>query len=318
MNSTTADRVTTARLLLAFLAVYLIWGSTYLAIRISIESIPPFLMAGVRFAIAGAILFVWGGFRGATRPTWIEWRSAGIVGALLLVGGNGGVVWAQQWVPSGIAALVVATVPLWMVSLDWLVWKGPRPGPYLTLGLLSGLIGVGLLASGADFALHDARHGTIGGIVLLCAALSWAIGSLYARRAPLPVSRYRSVGMQMLVGGTLLTGISFVAGEMGAFEAEAVTGRSFFGLIYLIFFGAIVGYSAYIWLLSNTTPAKASTYAYVNPVVALFLGWLILGEPLGGRTLFASTIIVGAVALVTARGRTRTPGAPASRQTATR
>lgn len=301
-TTSSARSASVTSLVLAFAAVYVIWGSTYLAIRISIETIPPFLMAGVRFVAAGAALYGIASLRGAASPTARQWGAAAIAGALLLLGGNGAVVWAEQWVPSGTVALLVATVPLWMVTLDWLVWRGQRPGPYVVLGLIAGFVGVFLLASGSEIGLSDGRMGVIGAIVVLLGALSWAVGSLYTRTATLPASTYRSIAMQMLTGGVFLSLLSLAFGEPATFDPSQVSVRSAAALVYLIVFGALIGFSAYIWLLSNSTAARVSTYAYVNPVVALFLGWWIVDEPLTPRTLLASAIVVGSVALVTVRG----------------
>lgn len=284
------------RLLIAFAAVYLIWGSTYLAIRIAIETIPPFLMAAVRFLIAGGALYGWARLRGAPHPTPTEWRAAVIVGVLLLAGGNGGVVWAEQIVPSGLTALIVGAEPLWVVILDWLRPGGRRPGLITGLGLIVGFLGVTLLiAPGRDGA---GVVPLLGAAALTGAIVSWAIGSIYSRTAPAPASPLMGTGTKMLAGGAALAAMSLAAGEPARFHAAAVSGRSLIALGYLIVFGAIVGFTAYIWLLRNTTLAKASTYAYVNPVVAVLLGWLILSEPLTARVLLATAIIVGGVIMI--------------------
>jgi drug/metabolite transporter (DMT)-like permease len=284
------------RLLIAFAAVYLIWGSTYLGIRVAIETMPPFFMAAARFLVAGTVLYGWSRLRGAPRPTRAEWRAASIVGVLLLAGGNGGVVWAEQIVPSGLAALIVGAEPLWVVILDWLRPGGRRPGCVTGVGLVVGFLGVALL-------IAPGRGGSgvvppLGAAALTVAIISWAIGSIYSRTAPSPASPLMATGTKMLAGGTALAAMSLVAGEPGRFHLAAVSGRSLFALVYLIVFGAIVGFTAYLWLLQNTTLAKASTYAYVNPVVAVLLGWLILREPLTARILLATAIIVSGVVLI--------------------
>ena len=284
------------RLLLAFAAVYLVWGSTYLAIRIAIETTPPFLMAAARFLVAGGLLYGWARLRGAPRPTGPEWRAAAIAGVLLLAGGNGGVVWAEQTVPSGLTALIVGAEPLWVVILDWLRPGGRRPALVTGLGLATGFVGVALLVApqrGGAASVNPA-----GAIVLTVAIISWAVGSIYSRTAPAPASPLLGTGQKMLAGGAALAVLSLVAGEPSRLDLAGVSARSALALAYLIVVGAIVGFTAYLWLLRNTTLAKASTYAYVNPVVAVFLGWLILGEPLTARIMLAAGVIVTGVFLI--------------------
>ncbi len=292
------------KLTLAFASVYFIWGSTYLAIRFAIETLPPFSMAAVRFLVAGAILYAFARRR-AERPDGRHWLSAAVVGALLLGGGNGGVVWAEQWVPSGLAALIIATVPLWMVLIDWLSGGGPRPSSALMAGLLWGLLGVGLLVS-SDHVGAQSREGLVGGIALLGAALAWASGSIYARRARLPASPWLTTAMQMLTGGAVLAVMAVMAGEGGQLDPSSFSMKSVLALAYLILFGALIGFSAYIWLLRVTTPARATTYAYVNPAVAVLLGWLLAGEQLDLRAGVAMAMILSAVVVVSLKGgRTR-------------
>ena len=283
-------------LIAAFAAVYLIWGSTYLAIRFAIETMPPFTMAGVRFLIAGGALFVWLRFRGVAGPKPIHWRTAFIVGGLMLLGGNGGVVWAEQSVPSGLAALVVATVPLWMVLLVWLSGRG-RPSLAVVLGLLVGFGGVVWLI-GPERVAGGERIEPIGALVLVLAALAWAIGSLYFREAPHPASQPLATAMSMLAGGVLLLVVGGVAGEFAGLDLADVSAKSWIAFWYLVVFGALVAFSAYLWLMGATTPTRAATYAYVNPVVAVLLGWLLAAEPLNPRIVIAATVIVGAVALI--------------------
>jgi drug/metabolite transporter (DMT)-like permease len=295
------------RLVLAFAAVYLIWGSTYLAIRFAIQTIPPFLMAGTRFSIAGLILYLWCRINGAPRPQRIHWRSATIVGGLLLVGGNGGVVWAETRVPSGVAALVVAIVPVWIALLDWFRPAGRRPGWQVTAGLAAGSMGLLLLASPGDATL-GARIDLIGAGVLLMATLCWATGSILAKHSPLPPSPLLGTGMEMLMGGLLLLLLGAFTGEIPQVHLAAITQRSFLSLLYLTSFGSLVGFTAYVWLLKVGSPTRAATYAYVNPVVAVFLGWALAGEPITPRTIIAATVIVGGVVLITS-ARVRTPAA---------
>jgi drug/metabolite transporter (DMT)-like permease len=285
------------RILVAFAAVYLIWGSTYLAIRFAIETIPPLLMAGIRFIVAGTLLYAWARWRGAEKPAPAHWRSAIVIGVLLLLLGNGGVTWAELFVPSGIAALMVATTPLWIVLLDWVWQGGKRPTLRTTIGLLAGFIGI-LVLIGPNNLLHGQGLHPYGVIAMLIASVAWAAGSLHSRRAPLPQSPLLATGMEMLCGGGMLLLAGLLSGETGNFHFAAISLRSVLSLIYLIVFGAIIGFTAFIWLLRVTTPARVSTYAYINPIIAIFLGWALAGEPLTGQTLFAAAIIVVAVILI--------------------
>jgi drug/metabolite transporter (DMT)-like permease len=300
-----AQPATRAGIIAALAAVYLIWGSTYLAIRFAVETLPPFLMAGVRFLVAGAVLYGWRRASGAARPSPAQWRAATVVGGLMLLGGNGGVVWAEQWIESGTAALIVATVPMWMVLLDWLRPDGRSPRPLVWAGIVVGLAGVGVLFG----VPQNGEMYRAGWLVLVLASVSWAVGSLFSRTALLPAP-LMATGMQMLAGGGLLVVAAVVTGELQGLDPAAFSVRSLLALAYLIVFGALVGYSAYVWLLRVTTPAVASTYAYVNPVVAVILGWALAGEALTGRIVLASVVIVGGVALITRASRSPRPAAP--------
>ena len=285
-----------ARVVLALAAVYLIWGSTYLAIRFAIETLPPLAMAGTRFVIAGAILMLWTAQRGAARPTRAHWLGGTLVGALLLLGGNGGVVLAERTVPSGLTAVIVALVPAWMVLLHWLT-AGERPTRVTLAALVVGFGGVALLVGPRDTGVD--RIDAFGTAAALFASLSWAAGSLYSRRAPLPADPLRANGIEQLVGGALLLAAATLAGEWGELAPTAVSTRSLLSLGYLVVFGSLVGFTAYLWLLRAVRPALASTYAYVNPVVAVFLGWALAAEPVTARTLVAAGIILFAVATIT-------------------
>jgi drug/metabolite transporter (DMT)-like permease len=286
-----------ARIIAAFAAIYLIWGSTYLGIAIAIQTAPPFLMAGVRFIIAGLLLYGWMRLRGAPRPTLPNWRAATVVGGLLLLGGNGAVVWAEQRVPSGIAALLVATLPVWLVLLDWARPQGQRPNGLVLAGLALGLVGVGVLVGPATLA-GGARIDVIGSLVLVGGSISWAVGSLYSRQASLPQSTALGMAMQMLAGGGLLLLAGTITGEWPTLDIGAISAASAGAILYLIVFGSLIGFTAYMWLLRVVPPARVATYAYVNPVVAVLLGWLVLGEPVSARTSIAAAIIIGAVALI--------------------
>jgi len=279
----------------AFAAVYLIWGSTYLAIRFAIETIPPFLMAGSRFVAAGTILYWISRAMGADRPRRAEWRTAVLLGGMMFLGGNGGVVWAEQRVPSGLTALLIATEPLWICLIDWVRPGGLRPNWRVAAGLL-----IGFAASALLVAPGKASGGVdpAGAAVLLIATLSWACGSLFSRHATLPRSPLMAAGMQMVCGGLLLFIVGSVSGEWAGFRISDVSARSVFALCYLTSFGAIVAFTSYSWLLKVTTLAKASTYAYVNPVIAVILGWALAGETLSLRTGFATVAIAVAVLMI--------------------
>jgi drug/metabolite transporter (DMT)-like permease len=286
-----------ARLLVAFAAVYVVWGSTYLAIRWAIDTMPTFLMAGTRFLVAGAILYTWGRLRGDPKPTAANWRDATIIGGLLLMGGNGGVVWAEQYVPSGLTALVVATEPLWVVLLDWLRPHGTRPTNGEILGLAAGFGGVVLLVGPSN--VGGAHVDPVSAVALLLATLSWATGSLYSRAARLPPAPMLTTGMNMLAGGAILTLVGTFLGQWGGVHLEAISLRSALSLLFLIVFGSLVGFTAYLWILKEAPLATASTYAYVNPVVAVFLGWALAGEAITPRVVAAASVIVGSVVIIT-------------------
>jgi drug/metabolite transporter (DMT)-like permease len=289
-----------SHVLLAFAAVYVVWGSTYLAIRIAIETIPPFFMVGARFCVAGGILYAWARAHGEERPTPVHWRSATIVGVLLLVLGTGVVVWAEEKVASGIAALLVSVEPLWIVLLQWLRPRGKRPSAWVICGLVLGLAGLWLLVNPTSDG--GAQRNVVAEGILLLAALSWAVGTLYSKRAPLPTSKFIGTAMEMLAAGAVLVAVGLVTGEAGHLALGAVSARSWGALLYLVVFGSIVGYTAYIWLVNTVSPTLVSTYAFVNPVVAVVLGWAIVSEPLNVRMIVAAAIIVGAVALITIGG----------------
>ena len=284
---------------LALGSVYVIWGSTYLAIAVAIRTLPPLLMAAIRFLIAGGLLYAFAirrGDRGGDRPTGRQWLGALVIGGLLLLGGNGGVVWAEQHVPSGIAALLIALVPLWMALVDRLV-NGQRLARQAIVGLVVGFGGLVLLVGGPG-----GRFNLAGIFVLLGASLSWAIGSIYQRAVRFPARALVGIAMEMLGGGLLLGVAGIVAGELGQLHLARVSSESLVGLAYLIVFGSWIGFSAYLWLLRVAPVSLVGTYAYVNPVVAVFLGWWILSEPITLRTVGAAAVILAGVALiVTAR-----------------
>ena len=304
-------RASRAKIILAFAAVYIIWGSTYLGIRYAIETLPGFLMAGTRFFIAGAILFVWARLQGDRVGSLAQWRRAFVVGALLLLCGNGGVTWAEKYIASGLAALLVATEPLWVVLLNWSSTH-QRPNAKVFLGVLLGLVGVALLVGGGGLN----NGGTVsalsvaGALVVLVAGLAWAGGSVYAARRPIGTSTSMASGMQMMAGGSLLLLLSLVTGDFRQLNLGAASWVSLGAFGYLLVFGSLVGFTAYSWLLRHVTTARAATYAYVNPVVAVLLGWLLAHEPITLRMFLAATVIVGSVVLITTFGGEHAQAAP--------
>jgi len=301
-------RPSTAAVILALLIVYVVWGSTYLAIAVMIETMPPLLAAGVRYGSAGLImlaaLVVHARWRRSAepseRPTWRHWRSAFAVGTLLLLGGNGGVVLAELRIPSGVAAVLVATVPIWLAVFDAIA-TGRRPGGLVVGGLVAGIVGVAVLLVPVE-GLGELDP--IGIVLVLGAAIAWALGSLYARRAPLPRSGLLATGLEMLAGGIALVVAGVLLGEVGRTDVSQFSARSIVAVVYLVVFGSIVAFTAYTWLLANVPVSTVGTYAYVNPIVAVALGAIFLAEPITPRMLIAAAIIIGAVvAMVSGRPR---------------
>jgi drug/metabolite transporter (DMT)-like permease len=287
-----------ASILLAFAALYLIWGSTYLGIRVAIETMPPFLMAGIRFAVAGILLFGYLIARGAPWPTATQWRYQFIAGLFLLLGGNAVVSWAELRTPSGITCLILGASPLFLVLLDWGRPGGKRPTAVLATGVAVGLIGVAILV-GPGAIPEDARPPLIDVLALILASLSWWIGSLYIKHTKSGTSLVMASAMQMLSASASMLLVGWILGEGRGFHFGDISTRSWAALAYLVAAGSLVAFPVYVWLLEHSTPAKVSTYAYVNPVVALALGWAILGEPMNLRMAFATVIIIGAVAIIT-------------------
>lgn len=294
-------------ILLAFAALYLIWGSTYLAILFAIQTIPPFLMAGTRFFCAGAILYAAARLHGAPRPARSTWKSAAIIGAFLLLCGNGGVTISERWIPTGLAALIVATVPIDIALLGWLSGTAPRPTPWTWFGLVGGFGGVGVLIGPALTNRAPSNHLALGMSILLFGSLMWSIGSLYSRKLEHASSLVLAAGQQMISGGVLLFLAGLSLGEHRGFRLENVSVPSLLAFAYLVFIGAIVGYTAYFYLLRHVDAAKVATYAYVNPVVAIALGALFAGERLDLRTFAGAALIIGSVALVIAAQQFKPP-----------
>ncbi|MDB4878361.1 MAG: protein of unknown function transrane [Gemmatimonadetes bacterium] len=296
----------------AFVAVYIVWGSTYLAIRYAVATIPPLFMVGMRFLVSGVLLYAWARWRGAPRPTKAQWRDAIVAGVAMLCLGNGAVSWAEQRVPSGLAALLVAVVPLWMVIVDWILPDGDRPRASVIAGVVLGLVGLVVLVGPETLAGHGAVD-TTAVVVLMIGSLSWALGSIYNRYGSRPDSAALSTGLQMLGGSVALILLGVALGEVGQLHVRQISAASWLGWIYLVTFGSLVGFTAYIYLLRAVSPAKASTYAYVNPIVAVFLGWAIAGEPVTAHTLLAAAVILAGVGLITVgQSRERANGAAAN------
>jgi drug/metabolite transporter (DMT)-like permease len=292
-----------AQIITAFASIYIIWGSTYLAIRYAIETIPPFIMGGTRFLVSGALLYLWARSRGASRPTKLHWRNAIVAGGFLLLGGNGAVVWAEQFVPSGLTALLVSILPFWLVIIEWVRPPRKRPTGAVLVGLVLGFIGIIVLVGPGNVGGQgDVRP--LGALVLILGSLSWAIGSFWSRDAKLPESALLTTGMEMLGGGALLIIVGVLSGELSHLDIHHVSRSSTVGLVYLITFGSLLGFTSYIWLLDKVSPAHLGTYAYVNPIVAVVLGWAIAGERLSIRTGVAAAIVICAVALITSARNT--------------
>lgn len=283
---------------IALLALYIVWGSTYLAIRFAVETIPPFFHAGIRFFVSGIILLIWQKIRGESLPTPRQWRNTAVIGLLLLLGGNGLVSWAEQTIPSGIAALIIGAVPLFMVVTE--AWRpgGAKPNWQAILGLLVGFGGIYLLVGPSNISGGGTQLNPLGVGALLMACLLWSSGSVYSKSADLPKASLMSTGAQMLMGSIGLFVVSGLSGEWAGYDLAAVSMNSIFALLYLIFIGSLIGFVSYGWLLQNAPISLVATYAYVNPVVAVLLGNWLAAEPLEPRTWLAATIIIGSVMLI--------------------
>ncbi len=283
---------------IALLALYIVWGSTYLAIRFAVETIPPFFHAGVRFLVSGLILLIWRRASGDAWPTPRQWRNTAIIGLLLLLGGNGMVGWAEQTIPSGIAALIVGASPLFMVLLEALRPGGAKPSWQAILGLLVGFGGIYLLVGPSEISGSGAQLNPLGVGALLIACLLWSSGSVFSKSAELPKSSLMTTGAEMIVGSIGLFIVSAITGEWSGYSISAVSMNSILALLYLIFIGSLIGFVSFGWLLKNAPISLVSTYAYVNPVVAVLLGAWLAAEPLEPRTWLAATIIIGSVVLI--------------------
>lgn len=289
--------VSKTKLIAAFAAIYLIWGSTYLGIKYALESIPPFMIGAVRFLVAGALLFVWASLRNGGATTRKQWRHAFLLGLFLLGAGNGCVVWAMQRIPSGITALIVAIVPLLVVVIEAVRPHGKRPSRAAWIGVIIGLGGMALLIGPSAF-LGAGDVDPLAALVLLMGSISWSAATVFGKRATVPSAPLLASAMQLITGGICLALLSVLSGEL-ARVGQHVSLKSVLAMSYLVVFGSVVAYSAYSWLLRVAQPAKISTYAYVNPVVAMLLGWGFAGEKMSGRVLIAAVIVLAGVVLIT-------------------
>ena len=299
---TDSDKIHRLKIIFAFSVIYFVWGSTYIAIRFAIDTIPPFLMAGIRFTISGLLLFLWQNRTDSLKPRLPEIRKSMLVGLLLIVGGNGILTWSEQYIPSSLAALILTMIPVWMVWLESIFVTKKRPPTITIVGILLGILGVTLL-SGVDrnVLLEKAQPGSsvfFYAFMLVCAGLFWSSGSLYSRTIKSGASLLSLVSFQMLAGGVVLIILGSILGEWGQVSLKEISLLSFVSVVYLIFFGSLMTYSAYNWLLRQTSPAKVGTYAFFNPLVAVFLGWLLASEPVTTRMLVGAISILSAVVLV--------------------
>ncbi len=292
------------KVLAAFAAIYFIWGSAYLMIKWTLDGFPPLIMAGVRFLVPGCLLIAFASWRGIPGPAPAQWRSAFVAGALLILFGNGCFAWASQKLPSGVTCLFIAPTPLWIVGLNWLSKGGKRPSLRIVSGLLTGCLGLALLAfsktaSMVGASVHESSLDPYAVAAALLGPVAWALGTTYCRTAKLPDSLILNVGMQQAAGGLLLLGAALFLHEFSEFDLAAVPLRSWGSMLYLMVLVSMVAYMAYVWLLQHVAPAKVSTYAYVNPVIALFLGWLLNGEAIHRSTFEAAAVIILAGVLIT-------------------
>lgn len=294
-----------SKIWVALITLYIVWGSTYFGIKVAIETIPPFFHAAIRFLISGVLILLWQKAAGQEMPTRRQWGSTFIIGNLLLLGGNGLVSWAEQFIPSGIAALTIATVPLWLVILEAMRPGGIKPTWQAITGLAIGFLGIFILVGPAEFSGGGMKLDPFGVIALLTACILWAIGSIYSKSADLPKSSFMTTGAEMLMGSIGLIVVSLLTGELNGWNPAETSTRSLIGLVYLITIGSIIGFGSYIWLLQNAPISLVATYAYVNPIVAVILGYLFGNEALEPRIWLATAIIIGAVIFINSRGRPR-------------
>lgn len=292
-----------SKIWIALIALYIVWGSTYLGIKVAIETIPPFFHAAIRFFISGLILVAWQRGVGSEMPTRKQWIATAIIGNLLLLGGNGLVSWAEQFIPSGVAALIIASVPMFLVILEAVRPGGIKPTWQAIVGLLIGFVGIFILVGPAEISGSESKLDPFGVAALLSACVLWALGSTYSKSADLPKSSLMTTGAEMLMGSIGLLIVSLLTGELSGWNPAEVSSRSLIGLIYLITIGSIVGFGSYIWLLQNAPISLVATYAYVNPIVAVILGYFFGSEALEPRIWLASAIIIGAVIFINSKSK---------------
>jgi drug/metabolite transporter (DMT)-like permease len=300
----TAARPPSWKILLAFAAIYFVWGSTFLAIRVGVREVPPFLLAAMRFFVAGLVMYAWMRLKGTPRLTRREWAGATMLGALIFVLDYGCLFWAEQRVPSGVTAVVLATIPVFIALLEIAFLRTQRLTVRLGLALLVGICGVAVLVN-HSFSLGEAPIDRAGAIALLVASFTWSIATILTRRIALPPSKPMSAAAQMLTGGALLFVLAAVTGEFSGFQVRAVSYTAWFALLYLIIAGSIVGFTAYVWLLHYESPTKVGTYAYVNPVVAVAVGYFVGGESVGSRTLLGMLLVLVSVVAITTMPKKR-------------
>lgn len=288
----------TWKVLLAFAIIYFVWGSTFLAIRVGVREVPPFLLAGIRFLIAGLVLYLWMRAKGTPSPTFREWRAASLLAIFIFVFDYGLLFWAEQRVPSGVAAVMMATIPAFMAISEIVILRTQRLTVRLSIALLIGLAGVAVLVS-RTISFGDAPIDTAGGCALIFASVSWSVASALTRKLPLPAAKTMSSGAQMLAGGIFLTTAAALLGEFHTFQIHSVSRTTWLALAYLIIAGSIIGFTAYVWLIHHESPTKVGTYAYVNPAVAVLIGYFLGGEPIGPRTLVGTTCVLISVVLIT-------------------
>jgi drug/metabolite transporter (DMT)-like permease len=299
----TEGRPASWKILFAFSMIYFVWGSTFLAIRVGVHEVPPFLLAAMRFFTAGLVMYAWLRLRGTPAPNRREWIAAAALGGLIFVVDYGCLFWAEQRVPSGIAAVVLATIPVFITLMEIVFLRTQRLTVRLALALLVGLCGVAVLMN-HSFSLGEVPINRAGAIALLVAAVTWSFATIFTRRLPLPASKPMSAAAQMLTGGAQLFVLTAIAGEFRGFRVEAVSWNAWFALVYLIIAGSIIGFTAYVWLLHWESPTKVGTYAYVNPVVAVALGYFLGGEAVGPRTLLGTLLVLVSVVAITTTKKT--------------
>jgi drug/metabolite transporter (DMT)-like permease len=294
----TASQPRAWKVLLAFSIIYFVWGSTFLAIRVGVREVPPFLLAGMRFLVAGLVLFGWMRARGTPSPTRREWGGATLLALLIFVCDYGLLFWAERRVPSGVAAVMLATIPVFMSLSEIIILKTQRLTIRLAAALVVGIGGVAVLVS-HSVSFGDAPIDPVGACALIAAAISWSAASALTRKVPLPAEKAMSSGVQMLSGGILLVLAAGLLGEFRRFQMQAVSAKAWLALAYLIVAGSIVGFTAYVWLIHHESPTKVGTYAYVNPVVAVLVGYFFGGEALGPRTIAGAALVLVSVVVIT-------------------